>query len=232
MLIVSLFDFTGNAGRPWAEAGHQVLCLDILHKGFTVESFEGGGAIVYQSADLSNRAWVEIVARMSPGMIFSFPPCTDLAVSGALWFASKERKNPGTRERAMALVYQCRDIGEAAGCPYYIENPVSVISTEWRQSDYRWNPCDFSGYLPEGDKHPRHPDILPERDRYNKKTCVWVGGGWALPPRRYIKPIDEKGVSPILKKLGGNSNRTKSIRSETPRGFSLACFLDYQNKDT
>lgn len=65
-----------------------------------------------------------------------FPPCTDLAVSGARWFAKKEKENPGTRKRAMSLVYWSDEFGQKLKCPYFIENPVSVISTEWRHPNF------------------------------------------------------------------------------------------------
>lgn len=35
MIVLSLFDYTGVAGRPWEEAGYSVLNCDIQHAGPT-----------------------------------------------------------------------------------------------------------------------------------------------------------------------------------------------------
>ena len=128
----------------------------------------------------------------------------------------------------MALVYMARDIGEAYGVPYAIENPVSVISSEWRKPDHMFQPCDFGGYLPEDDTSP-YPDIIPARDAYTKKTCLWTGNGFVMPAKRPVDPVkyqDRNGLnySALHWKLGGKSLRTKNIRSATPRGFAQAVF--------
>lgn len=31
MSVISLYDFTGTAMRPWANAGHDCFCFDIQH---------------------------------------------------------------------------------------------------------------------------------------------------------------------------------------------------------
>jgi hypothetical protein len=40
-VVISLYDFTGEACRPWAEAGHQCFCFDIQHDGSRVETVQG-----------------------------------------------------------------------------------------------------------------------------------------------------------------------------------------------
>lgn len=32
-LVLSLFDYTGNMVRPWAEAGYETMCIDIQRDG-------------------------------------------------------------------------------------------------------------------------------------------------------------------------------------------------------
>lgn len=173
--------------------------------------------------------WDDEVAFM-----FAFPVCTDLAVSGAKHFARKERERPGFQQRAADYAKWCGDLGDMLGCPYLIENPVSVLATLWRAPDHRFDPCDFGGYLPEGDEHPRWPEIIPARDAYTKRTCLWTGGGFNMPPAKRVDPVTcsytkadgkvTKG-SPMFGKLGGKSAKTKNIRSATPRGFARAVFL-------
>ena len=219
MIIVSLFDESGNMVRPWAIDGHQCFCFDLQNNG-KVETFPSGGKITFLGGDLSEPAAREVIKNLKPGLIFAFPPCTDLAVSGAKHFASKLAKNPHYLRDAMSLVYLAADIANECGeVPYMIENPVSVISSQWRKPDFIFHPWYFGGYLPVNDVHPRFPDILPPRDAYPKKTCLWVGNGFKMP---MAVPVTPQKDNPGWAKLGGKSARTKKIRSETPRGFAIA----------
>lgn len=92
--------------------------------------------------------------------VAAFPPCTHLAVSGARWFKGK-----GLRKLAdsINMFATASEFCEAAGAPYLIENPVSTISTYWRQPDHTF--------------HPWHFNRLDSESSYTKKTCLWVGGG-------------------------------------------------------
>ena len=53
-VVISLFDYTGNMVRPWAEDGYTCYCYDIQHDGLLLEAFDSGGSISYVSADLKN----------------------------------------------------------------------------------------------------------------------------------------------------------------------------------
>ena len=50
--IISLYDYTGEALRPWAEAGFECYAYDIQHTRDTPTDFIGAGYIVYSHADL------------------------------------------------------------------------------------------------------------------------------------------------------------------------------------
>tara|TARA_R110002153_G_scaffold50989_4_gene143452 strand:+ start:1300 stop:1638 length:339 start_codon:yes stop_codon:yes gene_type:complete len=104
-----------------------------------------------------------------------------------------------------------------------IENPVSVLATQWRASDHSFQPFQYGGYIPEDEAdHPTWPDYIAARDAYPKQTHVWSGGGFVMPEHR---PVDcPPGYSTQHKKLGGKSAKTKNIRSATPRGFARAVF--------
>ena len=202
--VISLFDLTGEAVKPWAEAGYDCFLFDIQHT---------------EDVVLHGR-------------------CTVVAISGARHFQAKAAANPSYREEAMALVYLTHDMANlnfpledapAYGVPYMLENPVSVISSQWRKPDHIFQPCDFGGYLPEDDKANPYPDIIPARDAYTKKTCLWTGNGFVMPEARPVDPVkyqDRNGLnySALHWKLGGKSLRTKNIRSATPRGFARAVF--------
>ena len=215
--ILSLYDYTTETVKPWAQAGYICYCVDIQHP----DGETRDGNIILVGADILT--WypptdVQFVFGIG------FPPCTDLAVSGAKHFSAKAARNPSYRDEAMALVYRCRDIFEALGVPYAIENPVSVISTEWRKPDYSFHPYEYGGYIPECDhQHPIWPEYIAPRDAYPKKTCLWTGGGFRMPPKHAVEVPD--GYSQQFKKLGGKSLKTKNIRSATPRGFAIALYL-------
>ena len=51
-IVISLYDFTGEACKPWAEAGYECFCLDIQHEETEIDTFKGGGLIHYRHADL------------------------------------------------------------------------------------------------------------------------------------------------------------------------------------
>lgn len=153
-IVLSLFDRTGNMVRPWAEAGCECWCVDIQHKGIHQE-----GNIRFIGADL--RLW-EVPDDVEPRMVFAFPPCTDLAVSGARWW-----KDKGLRSLAegIGLVAKAHELATESGAPWMIENPVGALSTHWRKPDAQFDPCEFAGYLDD-----------PEQDAYTKRTCLWTGG--------------------------------------------------------
>lgn len=225
--VVCLYEYTGLSARPWAEAGYDVYCYDILHETRTVEKV-GLGRVIKCPWDATDEAQNDMIQMLHKGttvLLLAFPPCDDLAVCGAGWFAGKKEADPLYRAKAMSLVYTARDIGEWMGCPYAIENPVSVISSEWRKPDHRFDPFEYGGYLPEGDVHPNWPEYYPPRDAYTKKTCYWVGGEFTMPERRpVVETSQEGGRSAYDRKLGGKSAKTKSIRASSPRGVARAIF--------
>ena len=153
-------------------------------------------------------------------MVFGFPECTDLTVAGARHWDRKRAENPSFQSDAMALCDLVRQVGDAFGCRWGFENPVGALSSIYRKPDFSFHPCDYAGHLPEQDEHPVYPDIYPCRDRYNKNTCIWMGGGAVMPEKKRIEPISKD--NPGWKKCGGKSLRTKNIRSATPRGFAKA----------
>jgi len=82
-------------------------------------------------------------------VLFAFPPCTDVAVSGARWFRDK---GIGSVIRSLQLFEAAVRLAEWTAAPYLIENPVSTVSTSWRKPDFTFNPCDYGGYItPPGD---------------------------------------------------------------------------------
>ena len=230
--VLSLFDLTGEAVKPWADAGYQCFIFDMQHTEESIQQATTGHLYIRKvGGDAST--WAEPIADIfsayDVSIILGFPPCTDLAISGNRWRVAKAEANPNYIADAMSLVYIARDIAEAYQVPFMIENPVGLVSSEWKKPDYIFQPCHYGQYLPEDDTSP-YPDIIPARDAYTKKTCLWTGNGFVMPEARGVEPEkfqDKNGLNysgPAFK-LGGKSLRTKNIRSATPRGFARAVFL-------
>ena len=139
----------------------------------------------------------------------AYPVCTDMAVSGAAHFKRKRERDPLFQRKAANYAIWCAELFQAIGCPYFIENPVSVLSTLWRKPDYSFHPYEYGGYIdPEQAEHPRWPEYIAPMDAYPKKTCLWTGGDFTMPVPSPVYP--EKGHSRQHLKLGGKSMKTKT----------------------
>ena len=235
-IVISLYDYTGEALKPWAEAGYTCHAFDIQHdEAGWVDRFEGGGSISFHKADLHDFKTLNAIfyafTDRSVAFGMAFPVCTDLAVSGAAWFKKKAEADPLFQQRAAQHAILCAHLLDDLGCPYFIENPVSVLATKWRKPDHTFHPYEYGGYIAKNDaQHPRWPDYIADRDAYPKKTCLWTGNGFVMPPKVPVEP--ESGHSRQHLKLGGKSAKTKNIRSATPRGFAIAVMAANTQKDT
>lgn len=192
--VLSLCDVTGNMVRPWYEAGHEVVTVDVQN--------------IWQSP------WLHLqndLLLLKPeygaefDFVFAAPPCTDLAVSGSRWFS---QKGLDKLIYALTVVNACRKICEQARVGWMLENPVSTISTYWRKPDYTFHPYEFGGY-PGG-----------EGDGYTKKTCLWTGGLFRMPEPRPIPLADDHDR---IHKAPPGPERA-NFRSATPKGFARAVF--------
>ena len=234
--VISLYDYTGEALKPWAEAGYTCHAFDIQHdEASLVDRFEGGGSISFHKADLHDHKNINAIfyafADKPVAFGMAFPVCTDLAVPGAAWFKKKAEADPLFQQRAAQHAIDCASLFDDLGCPYFIENPVSVLATKWRKPDHTFHPYEYGGYIAKDDaQHPLWPDYIADRDAYPKKTCLWTGNGFVMPPKVPVEP--ETGHSRQHLKLGGKSAKTKNIRSATPRGFAIAVMAANTNKET
>jgi hypothetical protein len=231
-IVLSLYDFTGEACRPWAEAGYTCHMFDIQHPLRQFQSYgTKGGSIHSHRADLHKVSTFKALwSKFSDQPVvfgMAFPVCTDMAVSGAAWFKKKAAADPDFQIKAVRHAVMCADFFEEMGVPYFIENPVSVLATKWRKPDYSFHPYEYGGYIADDQaEHPRWPEYIAPRDAYKKKTCLWTGGGFVMPEKVAVdcEAYHGNGYSTAMMKLGGKSQRTKDIRSATPRGFAAAVY--------
>ena len=135
--IISLYDFTGEACRPWAEAGHTCFAYDIQHphaEEWKMEWFPSGGSIHYIHADLHDPAtFAALLEEFGDGDTLTtfgmaFPVCTDLAVSGAGHFAKKAIADPEFQAKAVARAVMCWPLNGANLIIPFTPMNMAVIS--------------------------------------------------------------------------------------------------------
>lgn len=198
MIVISLFDYTGNMVQPWLENGYTCYIVDIQHPpGETRE-----GNLIKIGADLKKQFTLDI-PRNDIAFVSAFPPCTHLAVSGARWFAGKGLR---ALEESISMFATASEFCEWSEAAYMIENPVSTISTYWRKPDYRVHPYMFTGFS--------------KSDNYTKTTCLWTGNCFTPPAEN----IDESLGPPNKKKIWDLGARRGDVGSITPLGFAKAVY--------
>lgn len=134
--------------RAFRERGHEAYSCDL-------QPCSGGHPEWHIQGDV-----LPLLAQNDWDLIVAHPPCTDLAVSGAAWFAKK--RADGRQQASIAFFMQftnvpCKRVA--------IENPIGIMSTLWRKPDQIIQPWWFG-------------------DEFNKTTCLWLKG---LPPLRHVK---------------------------------------------
>lgn len=191
--VVSLCDYTGNMVKPWAEAGYRCITVDIRDNPSPHPGVEHIAMSVESFQYFRGVNWRDIE------MVFAFPPCTHTAVSGARWFTSK---GPAAASEAFGVLAACLRIIEATDAPWMVENPVSTFSTYWRKPDYTFHPWQYG-------------------DGYDKKTCLWTGGGFVMPePTVAVRPDD---TDQRIHRMPPGPER-QHLRSVTPMGFARSVF--------
>ena len=125
-------------------------------------------------------------------MIIAFPPCTDLAVSGARYF--KEKQADGRQHRSIEFFLKFVE----ADCPRIaIENPVGIMSTKYRKPDQIVQPWMFG-----------HGET--------KATCLWLKNLPPLTPTNIVEGREQR-----VWKMPPGPERAK-VRSKTFQGIAKA----------
>lgn len=104
-------------------------------------------------------------------MIIAFPPCTYLTVTGNRWFNVErygEKAVQRHKDRANAIKF-FMEIANANCDKIAIENPIGVMSTEWRKADQVIQPYYFG-------------------HNARKSTCLWLKNLPKLVPTEIVEP--------------------------------------------
>ena len=104
-------------------------------------------------------------------IIIAHPPCTYLTLTGNKWFKPEfSDRFPDRQEQRKEAVYFFMTIANAECGKIAIENPVGIMSSQWRKPDQYIEPYMF------GD---------PEK----KKTGLWLKGLPLLKPTNIVEPV-------------------------------------------
>jgi len=104
-------------------------------------------------------------------MVIAFPTCTFLTVTRNRWFnieryGEKAIQRHKDREEAIKFFMMFAN----ADCEKIVkENPVGIMSSEWRKPNQIINPYQFG-------------------DPFEKKTCLWIKGLPNLVPTNIVEP--------------------------------------------
>jgi len=125
------------------------------------------------------------------------PVCTVFSGSGACHPRSDKDILSG-----LSLVDACIRIAYVVNPTFWaLENPVGKLRKWIGAPVMTFNPCDYG-------------------DPYKKRTLLWGNFNTDLKKN----PVDPVIPSPLHQKLGGRSEKTKTLRSNTPKGFAKAFF--------
>lgn len=133
-------------------------------------------------------------------MIIAFPPCTHLAVSEAKHFEQKRKDGRQKQGIDFFMLFANHGCSKIA-----IENPVGIMSTEWRKPDQIIQPYQFG-------------------HEAQKSTCLWLKGLPILTPTKIVDR-GEMHTTPsgkVLPKWYSNCGNRKLNRSKTFSGIAKA----------
>lgn len=134
MYVLVACEFSGIVRDAFIAEGHDAVSCDLLPTERSGPHIQGDVLPVAYAG-----GWDLMIAH---------PPCTNLAVSGARWFAEKQEEQAADLAFVAALL--------AAPIPRIaLENPVSIISSRIRKPDQIVQPWMFG-----------HGEV--------KATCLWL----------------------------------------------------------
>ena len=187
MRVLVACEYSGTVRDAFRAMGHDAVSCDLLPTDVPGPHHQGS------VLDILNDGW---------DMMIAFPPCTHLAVSGARWFAAK--RADGRQQMAIDFFMELAN----ANIPKIaIENPVGIMSTEWRKPDQIIQPWQFG-------------------HEATKSTCLWLKGLKKLRPTNIVdkgeRHVTKSGRSlPKWYNLPPSEDRWK-VRSTTFQGIADA----------
>lgn len=153
-------------------------------------------------------------------MIIAFPPCTYLTVTGNRWYNYEKYGDKAIQrmlDRNDAIKF-FMTIANADCDKIAIENPVGIMSTQWRKPDQIIQPYQYG-------------------DAYEKRTCLWLKGLPMLSPTKIVEIPDRiqfksgKTMAKWYVEAGNLSKEQRAlVRSKTFPGIAKAMATQWGSK--
>lgn len=134
----------------------------------------------------------EVINAEHWDMLLAFPPCTHLASSGARWF--EQKRKDGRQQQGIDFFMR---LVKAPIAKIAIENPIGIMSTQYRKPDQIIQPWQFG-----------HGET--------KATCLWLKGLPNLIPTNIVDGREQR-----IWKMAPGKDRAKE-RSKTFAGIAKA----------
>lgn len=169
----------------------QVVCIEMRKRGHEAYSCDtlpcSGGHPEWHIQD-------DVLKHLGDGwdMMIAFPPCTHLCVSGARWFKKKQADNRQRKAIDFFMKMINAPIDKIA-----VENPISIMSTQYRKPDQIIQPWQFG-----------HGET--------KATCLWLKNLPILYPTKIMSGRENR-----IWKMPPSKNRRRK-RSKTFSGIAKA----------
>lgn len=138
MNVLIVCECSGEVRRAFRALGHDAWSCDLKPAEDSSPHHIQGDAI----AAIGSRHW---------DLIIMHPPCTYISVSGIHW----NNRGRGWEKTYAALAFIHALVRAAAGTPWALENPISILSTKWREPDQVIQPHEFGADA-------------------SKATCLWL----------------------------------------------------------
>ena len=151
-------------------------------------------------------------------MLIAFPPCTDLAVSGARWFKEKQKDFRQQKSIVFFMRFVLANSDRIA-----VENPVGIMSSVYQKPTQIIQPYMFGNHA-------------------RKTTCLWLKNLPPLTPTEIVDMGEIKvggfsvGASLDMardengKAIAWNDPRTAKARSKTFPGIAKAMAVQWAGK--
>lgn len=155
-------------------------------------------------------------------MIIAFPPCTYLTVTGNRWYNYEKYGDKAIQrmlDRNDAIKF-FMTIANADCDKIAIENPVGIMSTQWRKPDQIIQPYQYG-------------------DAYEKRTCLWLKGLPMLSPTKIVEIPDRiqfksgKTMAKWYVEAGNLSKEQRAlVRSKTFPGIAKAMATQWGSEES